>query len=226
MVHLYLIIERNMQNYMKYHLIVKVNGKYHYMNYRTDMLLLENDAMKMGNNNIKHAMVQMKGASERIFKLYARYLFEDEIFVSNDAVPQPILHGVISLGSRDERVLALAQTILDASVYDINCIEPVIEQKYDNEIDESCSGKDVVIIMSTTDEDSSNKQAASELKKAYHTLAHTLDKPALEKEFETNLYKGLTNETAARFLAKYGPIEWWLRLIKSVVGECDCNSFR
>eukprot|EP01084_Bolivina_argentea_P017128 31999_1 len=72
----------------------------------------------------------------------------------------------------------------------------------------------------------SKKQATSELKKAYHTLAHTYDKPTIEKEFETSIDSGLTAATAARFLEEYGPNEltppkhdpWWLRLLKSVFG--------
>jgi magnesium-transporting ATPase (P-type) len=72
----------------------------------------------------------------------------------------------------------------------------------------------------------SKKEAASELKKAYTTLAHTYDREKLAQEYETSLDKGLTTAKAAEFLAKYGPNEltppkhdpWWLRLIKSVFG--------
>ncbi len=37
----------------------------------------------------------------------------------------------------------------DPNIYDMNIMEPVIEQKYDDEIDESCSHEDAVIISIT-----------------------------------------------------------------------------
>eukprot|EP00487_Bulimina_marginata_P011514 TRINITY_DN718_c1_g1_i1.p1 TRINITY_DN718_c1_g1~~TRINITY_DN718_c1_g1_i1.p1 ORF type:complete len:165 (+),score=31.15 TRINITY_DN718_c1_g1_i1:174-668(+) len=52
----------------------------------------------------------------------------------------------MSLGSRGERVLALAELVLNPTVYDVNCHEPVIEQKYDEVTDDSCSSEDAVII--------------------------------------------------------------------------------
>ena len=72
----------------------------------------------------------------------------------------------------------------------------------------------------------SKKQAQSELKKAYHTLAQTYDKATLEKEFETSMASGLPLGKAEELLARYGPNEltppkhdpWWLRLLKSVFG--------
>jgi len=72
----------------------------------------------------------------------------------------------------------------------------------------------------------SKKQAQSELKKAYHTLAQTYDKATLEKEFETSIEKGLTAGKAQELVARYGLNEltppkhdpWWLRLLKSVFG--------
>ncbi len=89
----------------------------------------------------------MKDAPERILKLCDRYLFEDEIIDLNDETCTTILDGVMSLGSRGERVLALAELVLDLNVYDVNIPEPVIEAKYDDEIDESCSAESAVIIM-------------------------------------------------------------------------------
>eukprot|EP01083_Nonionella_stella_P173986 601901_1 len=72
----------------------------------------------------------------------------------------------------------------------------------------------------------SKKQATSELKKAYHTLAQTYDHHTLETEYNTNLQTGLTNEKADELLSINGPNEltppkhdpWWLRLLKSVFG--------
>ena len=72
----------------------------------------------------------------------------------------------------------------------------------------------------------SKKQAQSELKKAYHTLAQTYDRPTLEKEYRTSIEKGLSTQTAADLLIEHGPNEltppkhdpWWLRLLKAVFG--------
>ena len=72
----------------------------------------------------------------------------------------------------------------------------------------------------------SKKEAQNELKKAYSTLAQTMDKETLEKEYNTSLENGLSAAKAAENLAKYGPNEltppkhdpWWLRLLKSVFG--------
>ena len=110
-------------------------------------LLLDTEE-KMDNTDCqKRALIQMKGAPERILKLCDRYLFEDEIIDLNEETRQAILDGVMSLGSRGERVLALAELILDPVIYDINVQEPILEAKYDDEIDESCSSEDAVIIM-------------------------------------------------------------------------------
>eukprot|EP01083_Nonionella_stella_P073128 197500_1 len=117
-------------------------------NERETMVEMKIDSNRgMKDSHIRRAMVQMKGAPERILKLCDRYLFEDQTIDLNDEVRQAILDGVMSLGSRGERVLALAELILDSNIYDINLMEPVIEQKYDDEIDESCSSENAVIIM-------------------------------------------------------------------------------
>eukprot|EP01084_Bolivina_argentea_P082631 149594_1 len=70
------------------------------------------------------------------------------------------------------------------------------------------------------------KQARAELKKAYHTVAHTFDKETLEKEYKTSLENGLTQKQAEGLLITVGPNEltppkhdpWWLRLLKSIFG--------
>ena len=110
-------------------------------------MLIESE-QKMDDNDCENrAIVQMKGAPERILALCDRYLFEDEVIDLNDETRQAILDGVMSLGSRGERVLALAELMLDPTVYDINLPEPIMEVKYDDDIDESCSSQDAVIVM-------------------------------------------------------------------------------
>ena len=56
-----------------------------------------------------------------------------------------ILRGNEELGKRGERVLALAELVLDPKAYDITIPEPVMESKYDDEVDDSCT--DGVIVM-------------------------------------------------------------------------------
>ncbi len=67
-------------------------NKWHVSVHKLLLMLLENerisnDEIKM-NKNIKRAIFQMKGASERISKLYDKYLFKNQI----------ILDGILSLG--------------------------------------------------------------------------------------------------------------------------------
>jgi magnesium-transporting ATPase (P-type) len=113
-------------------------------------MLLETEQKIDGFENTegeKLALVQMKGAPERILALCDRYVFEDEVIDLNEETRNAILDAVMNLGSRGERVLALAETILDPKIYDLNVREPVIEAKYDDEVDESCSSEDCVIVM-------------------------------------------------------------------------------
>ena len=93
----------------------------------------------------------MLSTNERCTRTYIsicdRYLDDDEVRDLNDEIRQRILDGVMSLGSRGERVLALAESLLDPVIYDINIPEPVMDAKYDDEIDETCSSQDAVIVM-------------------------------------------------------------------------------
>jgi len=91
------------------------------------------------------ALVQMKGAPERILDLCDRYLMDDEVLELNDELRDQIMAGNTALGSRGERVLALAELVLDPAKYDITVPEPPIERKYDDEVDASCT--DGVIVM-------------------------------------------------------------------------------
>ena len=99
------------------------------------------------DNNGKKAVVQMKGAPERILESCDRYMYEDQIHDLTDDVRKEILDGIMQLGARGERVLALAELILPRSKYDVNVVESVIERKYDDEIDNSCGDDPVVIVM-------------------------------------------------------------------------------
>jgi len=108
-------------------------------------MLLENEH-KMDDKETR-CMLQMKGAPERVLKLCDRYLFEDQVIYLNDETREIIQNAMLSFGRRGERVLALAESILDGHSYDINIPEPHIENKYDDYIDESCSHEDCVIVM-------------------------------------------------------------------------------
>jgi len=108
-------------------------------------MCLENEQKIQGDQGQpKKAIVQMKGAPERILKLCDRFASNGEIIPLTDDKRQAILDGVMSLGSRGERVLALAESILNPTEYDINVREPVVERKYDNEIDSSCNNEVIV----------------------------------------------------------------------------------
>merc|ERR1712241_1196348 len=95
----------------------------------------------------KKALVQMKGAPERILKLCGRYAINGEIKQLDDQTRQRILDGVMDLGSRGERVLALAELLLNPTEYDINLNEPLVERKYPGDKDSSCGSEDAVIVM-------------------------------------------------------------------------------
>merc|ERR1711971_1539336 len=111
-------------------------------------MCLENEQKIDGDDGQdKKALIQMKGAPERILKLCDRYASNGEIKQLDDQVRQRILDGVMDLGSRGERVLALAELILNPTEYDINGHEPLIEQKYPDDRDASCSSEDAVIVM-------------------------------------------------------------------------------
>eukprot|EP00485_Elphidium_margaritaceum_P001594 CAMPEP_0202689942 /NCGR_PEP_ID=MMETSP1385-20130828/5107_1 /ASSEMBLY_ACC=CAM_ASM_000861 /TAXON_ID=933848 /ORGANISM="Elphidium margaritaceum" /LENGTH=801 /DNA_ID=CAMNT_0049345161 /DNA_START=115 /DNA_END=2516 /DNA_ORIENTATION=+ len=137
-------------------------------------LLLENE-QKIEDFEIgeKLALVQMKGAPERILDLCDRFVFEDEVHDLTEETRKQILDGVMSLGSRGERVLALAESILDPKRYDVNELEPLMESKYDDEVDESASSEDCVIVrynnerqkvaLSGTDPDSNEPLAFDDL---------------------------------------------------------------
>jgi len=110
-------------------------------------MLLENEQKIDGaDGKEKIALVQMKGAPERILKLCDRYAANGQIVALDDQTRQRILDGVMDLGSRGERVLALAELILNPSEYDINGHEPLIEQKYGDDKDSSCANEDAVIV--------------------------------------------------------------------------------
>jgi len=156
----------------------------------SDMLLdteQKMDGFENVDGNKKKCIVQMKGAPERILKLCDRYLFENEVIPLNDETRQAILDGVMSLGSRGERVLALAELILNPSIYDVNCREPVIERKYDDEVDESLSNENAVIVSYKGDKikvviDAVDADTKQPLKFEELFISHLME--AIEKEIE------------------------------------------
>merc|ERR1719249_397975 len=90
-------------------------------------------------------LVQMKGAPERILALCDRYFYEGEVLDLDDQRREAILRGNEALAARGERVLALAELVLDPQKYDITVPEPEIDRKYPEDVDESM--KDGVIVM-------------------------------------------------------------------------------
>ena len=59
------------------------------------------------------------------------------------------MDGVTGLAKKGERVLALAQLVLNKNIYNINIAEPIIENKYDDDIDETIlnNDEDAVIVV-------------------------------------------------------------------------------
>jgi magnesium-transporting ATPase (P-type) len=95
----------------------------------------------------EYALVQMKGAPERILALCDRYFFEGAVHNLNEESRDAIMDAVTALGSRGERVLALAELVLDPVQYNINVPEIIVEAKYDEDCDASVADADVVIVM-------------------------------------------------------------------------------
>merc|ERR1719283_640616 len=95
-----------------------------------DLLLESEEKLEEGG---KRALVQMKGAPERILVLCDRYVSDGEVVALDDEKRAQILDGVMSLGSRGERVLALAELLLDTEQYDITREEPIIDAHYEKE---------------------------------------------------------------------------------------------
>merc|ERR1719283_106945 len=109
---------------------------------KQDMLLESEEKLEEGG---KRALVQMKGAPERILDLCDRYVSDGEVVALDEEKREKILQGVMDLGGRGERVLALAELLLDTEQYDISREEPIIGQ-YEKEKDESCAPNEVVVV--------------------------------------------------------------------------------
>lgn len=65
----------------------------------------------------------------------------------NDDAFHAIMGAVENLGSKGERVLALAESILDPDEYNINIPEIIVEAKYEDDIDTSVADEDAIILM-------------------------------------------------------------------------------
>lgn len=110
------------------------------------VLECEEKQSNLADKKQKQCLVQMKGAPERILDLCDRYMYDGEVCDLNEDTRARILDGVMSLGSRGERVLALAELLLDPEEYNINIMEPPIEAKYEESTDESLDGADAVVV--------------------------------------------------------------------------------
>jgi len=111
-----------------------------------DMCLESEQKIDGDDGKDTKCLIQMKGAPERILKLCDRYAIDGDIKDLDDATRDRILHGVMDLGKRGERVLALAELVLNPTEYDVNVREPIVERKYDNEIDASSASEDAVVV--------------------------------------------------------------------------------
>ena len=119
----------------------------------SNMNINDNDS-KNDNDGDKHALIVMKGAPERVLNYCDKYIINGEIKALHGDTKKRIMSGVISLGSRGERVLALAQLKLDKKYYNINLKEPTeFEYNYYDDsksndvfMDESLSDSQDVIV--------------------------------------------------------------------------------
>eukprot|EP01083_Nonionella_stella_P094582 265413_1 len=91
---------------------------------------------KQCSDKEKTCLVQMKGAPERVLPLCDRYVKDGEVLDLNADIRYQILDSVMSWGSRGERVVA----------YDVNVIEPLIERRGDDDVDESLMDQDAVVV--------------------------------------------------------------------------------
>ena len=78
------------------------------------------------------ALIVMKGAPERILDLCDRYLHNGEELELNENRKKEIMDAVFELGGKGERVLALADSLLETDTYDMDTAEPP-QQHYDIE---------------------------------------------------------------------------------------------
>jgi len=83
-----------------------------------------NDEKKTNPDNKKRALIQMKGAPERILALCDKYWHEGELKDLDSSVAKRISESILELGRKGERVLALAELLLDPDYYDVNIPEP------------------------------------------------------------------------------------------------------
>ena len=82
------------------------------------------DESKNNEDNKKRAIVQMKGAPERILALCDNYWMDGELKPMDDSIAKKITSSILELGKKGERVLVLAELVLDPIFYDISIDEP------------------------------------------------------------------------------------------------------
>ena len=107
----------------------------------TDKYFIENEC----KSDNKHAIIQMKGAPERILALCEKYSDNGESKLLTDDIRKQIMDGVLSLGGRGERVLALAELILDDKEYNINIPEPKLNELNITDIETGVSDNTIII---------------------------------------------------------------------------------
>lgn len=70
------------------------------------------------------ALAVLKGAPERVLRMCTHYVFNGNLEPLTEEVKKQIMDGVLNFGGNGERVLAMADMVLDADEYDVHCEEP------------------------------------------------------------------------------------------------------
>ncbi|ETO20202.1 Na+/K+ transporting ATPase subunit alpha [Reticulomyxa filosa] len=87
----------------------------------------EEEKSKVDDSNKKLALIQMKGAPERVLTFCDRHWMDGKSVELTEKNREEVMDLVMTLGSRGQRVLALAEVILDPQEYDLNIEEPIPE---------------------------------------------------------------------------------------------------
>lgn len=93
----------------------------------------------------KQALAVLKGAPERVLRMCTHYVYRGQLEPLSEEVKEQIMAGVLGFGAEGERVLAMADMVLDADEYNIDCEEPHPEM-FEDEKMEYDDGEQVVFV--------------------------------------------------------------------------------
>jgi len=109
-----------------------------------------------------------------------------------------IMDGVLALGAEGERVLALAELVLNKDIYNINIPEPKCSKTTLNDIDESYDGQDIIIVFGNDLNDNEGKK--------YEIPVNFKDKDGNKLKFENTFIYQLKGQIQSKTGAMYDSI--------------------